>query len=325
VSAESALPARGADEVRVAALLGDRYGLSVERVAPAPRGWTGETYRADTRGGGRVFVKVYPRQRLPPTAAGSLPVLAELHRLGLAEVSRPLPSASGALHEWLGDDLVVVFAHIDAAQLPFAFGGERAGDLLARVHALSARVTTPAARERFAPPYADELWPTLALARAEPGADEPRRGLRRFLDAQEGALEEGWAAFQEIARACRAASFEMVVTHGDWPFNLLEGADATLHLVDWDELLLAPAERDTWYADGEAEFWRAYRARRPGHAESALATGFYVHNRYFEELVSFCKDILGDDPPERRAAVLDIVTGNWMAALRARMARVTRP
>jgi spectinomycin phosphotransferase len=324
VSAESALPARGADEARVAALLEDRYGLAVERVAPAPRGWTGETYRADTRGGGRVFVKVYPKERLPPTAAGSLPVLAELHRLGMTELSRPLPSTRGALHEWLGDDLAVVFEHLDAAQLPFAFGGERAGDLIARVHALSRRVATPAAREAFAPPYADELSATLARGRAEPGADGPRQGLRRFLDEHAGAIAEGWGAFEEIARACRAASFEMVVTHGDWPFNLLEGADGTLHLIDWDELLLAPAERDSWYADGEPAFWRAYLARRPGHAESALATAFYVHNRYFEELVSFCKDVLGDDPPARRAAVLAIVEGNWMAGLRARMARVSR-
>src|SRR5207253_259906 len=108
-----------------AALLRDRHGLVVERLDPAPRGWTGETYAAIARGGARYFVKLYPRDRLPPTAAAALPALAELHRLGMAEVSRPVPATDGALHAWLGDDLVAVFDYLDAARVvPFPFGGE---------------------------------------------------------------------------------------------------------------------------------------------------------------------------------------------------------
>jgi spectinomycin phosphotransferase len=313
---------------QLAALLGSRYGLAVERLEPAPRGWTGETYAATARDGARFFVKVYPRERLPPTAAAALPVLTELHRLGLSEPSRPIPSTSGALHERLGEDLVVVFEYLDAVRMgpPFTFGGERLGDLIARLHEQTGRVASPLAREAFAPAYGELLWRALARAREEPAVDEPRRGLRRFLDEQSSAIADGWAAFGEVARACRAARFEPVLTHGDWPFNLLQGADGTVHLVDWDELLLAPAERDTWFAGDDPAFWRAYRARRAGQAENELATAYYVHARYFEDLLGDVQVILGDGPPSRDGArLVSLLDGPWMAGLRARMAKRASP
>ncbi len=310
---------------QAAELLRNRYGLDVERLEAAPRGWTGETYAATTRDGARYFVKVYPRDRLPPTAVPALPVLAELHCVGLSEVSRPIPATSGALYERLGDDLAVVFAYLDAAPFAFTFGGDRLGDLLARVHQQTERLSSPITRETFASLSADALWGTVESARQEHASDEPRRGLRRFLDEQETAIAEGWAVFEEIARACRATTFEMVVTHGDWPFNLLQSESGTLYLIDWDELLLAPAERDTWYVGDDPAFWRSYRSRRAGHAESALATAYYIHHRYFEELISFAGEILGDGPLERRALSLALIDGEWMTCLRARMTSSSGP
>lgn len=200
----------------------------------------------------------------------------------------------------------------------------RLGGLIGRIHRQSARIASPVTRETFATLHADDLWRILARAREEPASDEPRRGLRAFLDEQEPAIREGWEDFEAIARACHEASFELVLTHGDWPFNLLQGADDTLYLIDWDELLLAPAERDTWYAGDESAFWQGYRAQRPGHAASELATAYYVHHRYFEELISFAQTILGDDPLERRAWSIDLLGGDWMAGLRAQM-RITPP
>jgi spectinomycin phosphotransferase len=304
---------------RVAAVLGSRYGLAVERLEPAPRGWTGKTYTATARGEARFFVKVYPKDRLPPMTVTALPVLAELHRLGLTQLSRPIASRSGALYERLGDDLVVVFEHLDAVPVTFTFGGDRLGDLLGRIHQQTGQVASPIPRETFEPLFADELWVTLERARHGPTSDELRQGLRRFLDEQRASIAEDWAAFGEIARSCRAVSFELVLTHGDWPFNLLQGVDGTLYLIDWDELLLAPAERDTWYASGDPAFWRGYRAWRGGHAESTLATAFYVHHRYFEELFGFTQDVLDDGTPQRRDAALRLLSGGWMTSLRARM------
>src|SRR6185369_4592326 len=122
-----------------------------------------------------------------------------------------------ALHAPLGDDVVVLFDYVDGARLgpPFVFGGERLGGLLARLHSLSDRVALPLARESFDRPDGRLLWRTLARAREEPAVDEAGRALRRFVGERGRAIEDDWATLGELASACRSASPEPVLTHGD--------------------------------------------------------------------------------------------------------------
>jgi len=302
---------------QLAELLRREYGLDVQRMEPERRGWTAHTYVATTSNGLRLFVKLYPRDRLPPTAIPALAALAELH--SLIEVPRPIASASGAWHAQLEHDTVVVFEHVHAKPVPFAFGGEWNGELVGRVHQLTDHVTSPVVRETFEPWFADELWRTLARARAAPAPDQLHRGLHQFVDSEERRITEAWARFAELASDCRAAHLPLALTHGDWPFNLLEDANGRRYLVDWDELLLAPPERDTWFANNDAAFWQGYRSMRPGYVENELATAYYLHHRYFEELVLFAKDVLSELDYDRRASALELLNGEWMTRLRQRM------
>ena len=57
-----------------------------------------------------------------------------------------------------------------------------------------------------------------------------------------GELEQDVACIQEWGerlRACR--DIEFVITHGDGPGNILKDASGEIYLVDWDDVLLAPA------------------------------------------------------------------------------------
>lgn len=307
-------------EHRLAALLEERYGLSVGSIAPAPRGWTGETFYLTAADGARRFVKLLPHSRRPPTAVGALPLLVELRSRGLGWVSRPLASRRGSLHEWLDDDVVVVFEHLEGRSPGFRFGGEAVGDLLGELHEQEHGLATMITRETFAPSYGDELWRLIERARNDDGDEAARREIRRYLLAEERALRERWQTFDGVARQCLASRLELVPTHGDWPFNLLETTDGRLHIVDWDELILAPPERDTWFADDDVAFWRGYRARRPGHRSSETASAYYVYNRYFEEILGNLRAIAASRPgfADEAAAMLE---NDWMAGLLRRAQR----
>jgi len=301
------------------AFLERHYGLAIDQLTPGPRGWTGITHTVALRDGSRVFVKLFPRRRLPSMTLAALPVLATLD---LPEAPRPLASRSGALHEWLGDDLVVVFEYVNGPRVdPRTLRQECIGDLIARLHQQPPR---PLERETFRWPHA-RRWP-YALARAQqPSADPTREGLRRFLRQQQAAHANAWSTFKALGGACRVARFHMVLTHGDWPFNLLYAADGTIHLVDWDELLLAPPERDTWFATDDADFLRGYRAVRADYAPGELATAYYLHLRYFEDLLGLLRAIVdGDDPRHIRPTAVESLTGPWMTGLRQRMAGFAR-
>jgi hypothetical protein len=143
--------------------------------------------------------------------------------------------------------------------------------------------------------------------------------MRRLLREDADWLAHAWDSFQALSRACRAEQFELVLAHGDWPFNLLRTSDGTLHLVDFDELLLAPAERDTWFDAGDDAFLRAYRARHSAYARHDLATAFYVHSRFFEDLVGLvliALELHDRLSPNQAVAAL---SNDWMTGLRTRI------
>jgi len=304
----------------LAELLAEAYGLAVEQLEPAPRGWTGETFAVRVRGGRRVFVKLYPPALLPPNAEAALPVLTEMAAYGLREIAPPIRTRDGELSAWLGDELVVLFEHLEAERIrPFPFGGEDVGELIGGVHAATAGVSCPVATEAFDRPYAEELWRTLDAVARDTSDDEGRQRLRRWVLEKQTEHAELWARFDGTAQACREAGLEMVVTHGDWSFNLLRRPDGTTFLVDWDELLLAPPERDTWFANGDAAFWRGYRRVRPAIVESELATRFYVQNRYFEEVLGSARIVMLDAAEAHRLNALGLLSSEWTKSLRARM------
>ncbi|HET6318383.1 MAG TPA: aminoglycoside phosphotransferase family protein [Chloroflexota bacterium] len=289
----------------------------MDRLAPVRPHWTGIPFTAMLRDGSAVFVKVFPRKRLPPTALPALPVLVGL---GLREVPRPVASLSGAFHEPLGEDVVVVFEHVDAPRVDSTtLDQARIGDLIGRLHQ---QPQAPLARETFDWPFEARWRSLLAHAVTDPPGDAMAAELRAFLREHEPRLTDAWGSFEKIITACRAATFEMVLTHGDWRFNLLHGADDAIHLVDWDELLLAPPERDTWFATDDPDFLRGYRTVRGSYEPSELATAYYVHGRCFEDLTGMLAAVVEhDDPAGVRSTAVARLSGPWMIGLRERIAR----
>ncbi len=262
-------------------------------------------------------MKVFPPDRLTPTVLPALPALAEI---GLPEIPLPQPALDGSLYQRLGQDVVVVFEHVDGVRVNAAtIDLAQVGDLIARVHQQTARVGVPIARETFRWPHA-QWWPD-ALARAlVPSSDPAREELRRFFREQAAELADAWAALSNLADACRAEHFDLVLTHGDWPFNLVRSADGSLHLVDWDELVLAPRERDTWFDADAGAFSRGYRGRID-YAPSELTTAYYVHGRYFEDMVGIVLIIFGEHERHPPATAVAALRGDWMTGLRDRAAR----
>ena len=89
-------------------VLVDKYGFNEPILTPAPRGFVAETYYVDMENG-RYFaklVKVVPNAETPEP---SLPVLRELHRMGITNITYPIETLDGRLFVRLGDKMLVVF------------------------------------------------------------------------------------------------------------------------------------------------------------------------------------------------------------------------
>lgn len=134
------------------------------------------------------------------------------------------------------------------------------GGLLSRVHAAQ---VPPAVAHRL--PAEDYRTPAAAIARTlderirereagrkPAGADDPLNGaLIREWRAAGDSLAEILAQVDDLGDELRAGCAATVVCHGDAHIaNLLLGDDGEVWLLDWDEVVCAPRERDLMFIIG---------------------------------------------------------------------------
>lgn len=280
-------------------LLEEHYSLGVKSIAPGPRQFVAETYVVETDVGQTFFVKRFPPGRLPLHALEGLPVLGALHCAGFTRISLPIATRGGALYVADAGAYVVVFEYLRACQTS---DEDRAalGRLIGQLHGLTGKIAAAVAADPFAPHYFAALDAGLAAA-ALPARDEIVAGLQDFLRDYGAEIRADRLAFEQICAACRAAGLSRVLTHGDAPGNDLRDAAGNIYLVDWDEILLAPPERDTWFLVDDPAFMAGYRERWPDYVPDDLAYRFYLYNRYFEDLLGYVKEIMVDGSDEHRA------------------------
>ena len=127
---------------------------------------------------------------------------------------------------------------------------------------------------------------------------------------------------RRLALALAARSPEFIVYHFDiHAGNILISDDGSLYIVDWDDPILAPKERDLMYVGGglmgrwytpeeeEAFFCPAY-----GQTEiDARAMAYYRYERIIEDIAVCCEELLlTNDGGEDREQSLHYLKSNFL-------------
>src|SRR4030095_12068776 len=90
----------------------EKYGLSNIRLTPAPRGFVAETYYVDSASG-RYFAKLVKLSPQSERVERSLPLLDELRRLGIEQITYPILTTDGQWSVRLDSQLLVLFNYIE--------------------------------------------------------------------------------------------------------------------------------------------------------------------------------------------------------------------
>jgi spectinomycin phosphotransferase len=229
------------------------YGIRVSGLTFLPVGndaasWA---YRVGTATGRDWFLKV---------RAGAMPgavVPALLHRQGVPNVLAPLPATSGVPAVPLERFTLALYPMVEAvtgAEAGLSAAQWRQlGVAVERVHTLPvpAGLARLVGRERFRPSRR-ELLPELeaALASPDPG-DEVGVELAAFWRAHREVIDALVERADRQGRWLTGAGFPEGLCHGDLhTWNVLVDSDQQLWIVDWDEAVLAPRERDLMFVVG---------------------------------------------------------------------------
>jgi spectinomycin phosphotransferase len=105
---------------------------------------------------------------------------------------------------------------------------------------------------------------------------------------------------EQLASTLQSRPLELVLCHSDiHPGNLLLATDGDLYIVDWDNPILAPKERDLMFIGGgvggiwnrareEALFYQGY-----GFSDINLtALTYYRYERIIQDISAYCQQIL---------------------------------
>ena len=229
------------------------YGLSVSSCDPlelghdaAARSWRIETPT------GSWFLKLRAGTEAPRGALTP----AYLGRRGVLGVIAPALTRGGLPYAHVGAFTVIVFPMLEvtqAAETGLPRGGwRRFGEIVRAFHDLPAPPVDrlDLAHETFVPWRRELISPLREVA--ERGSDDPI--MRRFSAswrAHEDEIDTLVAETDARGAAFRTRSHREVVCHTDLhTWNVLVDRDAGLWIVDWDEAMLAPRERDLMFVTG---------------------------------------------------------------------------
>jgi spectinomycin phosphotransferase len=291
------------------------YGLDARHVVRLVDGDTeAAVYRIDSDQGSH-FLKL--RRHQPENAPSLARLLADS---GITQVLAPLSTRDGQLSSRIGDLSATLYPFIEgenAFRTPLNEGQWTAfGTVVRAVHdmKLPSSVRETMRRETYSDVWRRKVCGYLSAVPAEGPNDGVARELVRLLASKRTVITTVMEHAEQLASSLQRKALSMVPCHGDLHAgNLLIESAGSLMIVDWDDPVLAPKERDLMFVGaGVGGVWNRseeaaafYRGYGPTSVD-AEALAYYRSERVIEDVAVYCDQLLlegGDEGAERKRSL----------------------
>ena len=285
-------------------VLQDAYGIQADQIAFLPIGADLGTavYRASTSGHIPYFVKL----RSGGFSEISLTLPKWLSEQGISHLIPPLTVKTGRLWTHLGNFTLFVYPFVEGQDgYSKALTDEQwreLGDTLKRIH--TANIPEELIRSIPGETYSSKWRTSLreSLAKLESGTFEDPLSLElaAFVNSKQALILDLVRRTDRLGRRLAASRPTVTVCHSDLHAgNILIDPKGHFYIVDWDNPILAPKERDLMFPGGaqgflghtaqeeERLFYQGY-----GQVEiDQVALAYYRYERIIEDLAIYCQEI----------------------------------
>lgn len=211
------------------------YNLTVVSIKPAKRGFYGETWRLDTSDKS-YFIKLVYYAAHQNVYECSFPIIEQLNNNGIDFISKIIKTLDNRLSTRYDGAVLGVFDWIEGENIETDATKIPEYEMLAKVYAVHVcNIQIPC--EDFSGNSADsffEQWNALNDTQ-----------IRSLLEKKHTKLECRAKRLKYYANLCQGDTTGFVITHGDAGGNLIMSGK-NHYIVDWDNPILAPPERDAW-------------------------------------------------------------------------------
>jgi len=311
---------------RIATCLLDEYGLNAVQVDFLPLGADRNTavYRVVAEDKTSYFLKL--RGGTFDEISVALPKF--LSDQDIAQIIPPLITRTGQLWANLSIFKVILYPFVDGHNGYEANLSDRHwddfGTALKRIHT----ITLPPVllkgirRETYSAQWREIVKTFLKRIETNVFDDPIDLELVAFLQARRADVFDLVRRAEHLAYVLRTGTLEFVLCHSDvHAGNILIGADGAFYIVDWDDPILAPKERDLMFVGGaqgftghtaseeETLFYRGY-----GQTQiNPIALAYYRYERIVEDIAAFCEQLLlTNEGGEDRARSLHYLKSNFL-------------
>jgi spectinomycin phosphotransferase len=296
-------------EKRLQACLHDQYGLSLVTLELLPLGkdFDAAVYRVVSEQGTAYFLKVTSRSLYEPACL----VPRYLHDQGITSVVAPLPTKSNTLWTRLDDWTVIVYPFISGECSLTGMTNEQwkeVGAIFKRIHQVRPEPEgfSSLHKETFDPTtytHWVRTFETQHLSSLMNGSAS-QLALHASWVAHQSTIHTAMAHLQKLAEVLRSRTFPYVICHADLHArNLIREPAGHVFVIDWDEVMLAPKERDFIFIrrPQAAAFWQGYGAVEIDW--TALA--YYLWERVVQDMIYYAQNVCFRDDwtEETRAEV----------------------
>jgi spectinomycin phosphotransferase len=294
----------GLSDSSIIRCLNNNYGIKAVTLTCLPLGAdiNASIYKAQTLDHKSYFLKLKKGHHHDI----SVDITSLLQNAGIEQIIPPIKTIHGKLAQDIGDSTLIVYPFI-AGQNGFSrpLTDEQwiaLGKALRHIHDLQVptSIQSQMRQEMYSSKWRDMLRSIYDHVETGPVADELGLKLQMFMKKNMLAIRHLVDRAEHLGKKLQKQSPPFVLCHSDiHAGNVLIDENHTLYIVDWDEPIMAPKERDLMFIGGgvgnvwnkpheEELFYKGY-----GKTEiDATTLAYYRHERIVEDIAIYSHELL---------------------------------
>lgn len=287
---------------QIVAQLHESYGLNVKTLQFIPVGEASWCYKAIEADEHTCFVKIV-RHKLDPLSV-TIPALL-YNEMGYHFVIPAVPNRQDLLWTSLAQHNLVVYPYLKGKTVMdngFLFERwQEVGSIFAVLHQtkLPNALRQMLKSESFIPAWEHEAEKVVRYT-ATSGLVGSSYELAHFILSKEQEIQAILARTEALGRLLREQNSELVLCHADPnQSNILVNNDGRIVLIDWDDVMLAPRERDLMFFTGkEQEQFLSDYDKTKAFQLNLTAIAYYKYEWVVQEIGSYGSQIFFSDSDE---------------------------
>lgn len=289
-----------------------QYDICIKKAILGPQQFVATTYIIEDVKGHHYFCKMVDKPLLIPGIIDTLPAVEEMAKHGVEKICYPIRGFNG-LYFFHENVLGILFNYIHATRA-LDYSVYELGKQIATVHAITEKMKVMPPKEDFIFPHYESFITIFEQTLVSINPDPVIQELKKILKIYENEIRQYIDEILKVASRCQQSHSALVLTHGDLATNILMNSPTDITIIDWDEMRLAPRERDLWMKDDEPEFLAGYKSIIPEFTVNQRYRRFFILQYYFERMHFYFNEVVNVDKSiEERRSLLERLAQNRMA------------